>query len=96
MGLIRITYEIMTPESAELGDADERGWIDEDGTEYSVDEVIKLCRYLYPSSSSFHTGIWYTDVDKHEDFRTGAVESWSYHLENFSPEEEAEVYRYNK
>lgn len=29
--LIRISYEVITPESAEMGDASERGWIDEEG-----------------------------------------------------------------
>lgn len=29
--LIRISYEVITPESAELGEVEERGWIDEDG-----------------------------------------------------------------
>lgn len=29
--LIRISYEVITPESAELGEVAERGWIDEDG-----------------------------------------------------------------
>lgn len=31
MRKIKITYEIVTPESAEHGDAEERGWIDEEG-----------------------------------------------------------------
>ncbi len=30
-GVIRTTYEIVTPESADYGDAAERGWEDEEG-----------------------------------------------------------------
>ena len=29
--LIRISYEVITPESADIGEIDDSGWIDEDG-----------------------------------------------------------------
>lgn len=35
--LIRISYEVITPESAELGEVAERGWIDEDGVNVDPD-----------------------------------------------------------
>lgn len=38
MRLIKITYEIVTPESAEQGDIAESGWIDEEGTPVEPDE----------------------------------------------------------
>lgn len=42
MGIqIRTTFEIITPESAEDGEAAERGWIDEAGTEYGFRELVE-------------------------------------------------------
>ena len=80
MGLIRKSYEIITPESAEAGEAEEQGWEDEDGTEYTVAEAIRLLRHTEPSSSRFHHGVWYSDADGDTDYRTGAVTRYSYHL----------------
>ena len=91
-GLIRTTYEIVTPESAEEGDADERGWIDEDGEEYSVKEAAEFLIGTEPSSSFFHSGIWYTHYGYDTDFETGGEESRSYHLTKFSPEDEKLIY----
>ena len=34
---IRRTFEVITPESAERGDADRRGWTDTHGYEYASD-----------------------------------------------------------
>jgi hypothetical protein len=39
MRLIKKTYEVITPESAREGDAAERGWEDEAGTEITPDEL---------------------------------------------------------
>lgn len=38
---IKISYEIITPESAEQGDAEERGWYDEEGILIEVDKFDK-------------------------------------------------------
>ena len=57
MGIqIRTTFEIITPESAEVGEAAERGWIDETGTEYGFRELVALARSGEASSSarSYH------------------------------------------
>jgi hypothetical protein len=104
---IRITYEIVTPESAEQGDADERGWIDEDGVSMEPDEtdiedevsaVDKAIKFLKengatePSSSDSHVGLWYTCREHDTDLGTGAVESRSYHLVDFMPHEEFAIY----
>lgn len=71
---IAISYEIITPESAENGDAEERGWIDEEGVDMAPDEydtddgltaVDKAVVFLNDegateaSSSHFHDGTWY-------------------------------------
>lgn len=36
--LIRISYEVITPESAEIGEVSERGWIDEEGVVIEPDD----------------------------------------------------------
>jgi len=77
---IRITYEIVTPESAEDGEAAEQGWEDEDGSEYTFREAVKLLEGKEPSSSWFHRGIWYTDHDSDIDYATGAETRQSYHV----------------
>jgi hypothetical protein len=84
---VRETYEIITPESAEEGEAEESGWIDEEGTEHTFAEVEQMLSGAEPSSSSFHEGIWYTVYDYSTDFKTGADESRSYHLDKKTPVE---------
>ena len=37
-------------------------------------------------------GTWYTDDTYSEDYSTGAVESRSYHLEDFTEAQEREIY----
>jgi hypothetical protein len=102
---IRVSYEIITPESAEHGDADERGWEDEDGASTEPDEYdqqdgltavdiavrfLRECGPLEPSSSQFHSGIWYTN---HGESDNGTVTNKSYFLTNFTHEEEWSVWR---
>jgi len=102
---IRIAYEIITPESAEQGDAEERGWIDEEGIAVSPDEwdeeitaAAKTVMFLKnegvsePSSSAFHPGVWYTAYGE-QNWRDGSYKNQSYHLVRFTPEEEEEVYK---
>lgn len=90
--IIRISYEIITPESAEDGDVEERGWEDEEGTEYDdVEEAIRLLRGSEPSSSEFHKDVWYTsygDQDTHD----GSTTNLSYHLSGWSEEDERTIY----
>ncbi len=105
MKLIRTTFELITPESAELGDAAERGWIDEEGQDMTpdsydeegttaVDKAVTFLRYhhSYPSASKFHVGVWYT-CQYDEDYSTGETEYRSFHLVGFTPEEEELIYK---
>jgi hypothetical protein len=85
MGIVRTTYEIITEESAANGDAEECGWEDEEGTEYSIDEVIDLLERCEPSSTIFHKGIWYSNSGKYKNI--------SYHLSDFSEDEEKEIFQ---
>ena len=99
MGQIKITYEIVTPESAAEGDVAERGWADGycreySGSEHTADEVIALLGNVEPSSSAFHTGVWYTDADGDTDYLTGAERRQSYHLVRgtWSAKDEQRIY----
>lgn len=104
---IRISYEQMTPESAEDGDTSDRGWIDEEGVEMDLDEwdfedeitvAEKVAKYLQkegatePSSSGGGGGTWYSTGWDTIDYGTGTSECRSYHLVNFTEEEEDEIY----
>jgi hypothetical protein len=91
-GYIAVTYEIVTPESAEEGDAAERGWEDEQGAEYTLSEAIEKLRGLEPSSTAFHPGVWYSDCDGDTDYRTGEVKYLSYHLVDFSVEDQRAIF----
>lgn len=86
--MFRVTYEIVTPESAEYGDAAERGfvmpgeWRDDietamtqprDAYDMTLREAIGLA---YPQEDC---GRWWTESDGRQDYRTGAVETRSIH-----------------
>lgn len=103
---ILISYEVFTPESVEEGEAEERGWIDEEGVSMRpdkydqaegltvVDEAVKFLRdegVIEASSSQFHKGIWYIG-DTSQNFRTGEDTVNHYHLVDFSQAQEREVY----
>lgn len=80
---VRETYEIITPESAEIGDAEERGWIDEEGTEYTAERFVNDIEGAEPSSSKFNKDIWYT-IYLEQDAK-GNYENRSYHLDKKTP-----------
>jgi len=104
---ITITFDVVDEESAAQGDFAETGWIDEEGVEITPDEydlddadgdeiaaVVELAKKtilqngcVEPSSSQFHTGVWYTQVDC-----PMGEERYSFHLNDFLPEEEEAVY----
>jgi hypothetical protein len=93
---IRVAYEVVTPESAGAGDAEDRGWVDEEGIE--VDDLVEAARLIQhdvgtpePSSSQFHKGVWYTGL-YNEDYRSGADTFRSYHPYGFTEAEERELY----
>lgn len=77
-----VTYEVVTPESAEDGDTAERGFVVEDvSLRDALDEFD--CGAIEPSSWPVdfnwqHT--WYTERDGRIDYLTGAVETRSFHL----------------
>lgn len=95
MRKIRITYSITTPESAEHGDFAETGWINDEGIEMnSPAEAIKFLKSHHanePSSSFFHSHLWYNDGGTTDD-ETGEDEERSYHLVGFTERAERMIY----
>jgi len=100
-----ITWETVTEESAAMGDTENGGFDDyescepdEFDTEEGITAVDKAVRFLSErcvesSCSSFHEGLWYSDADGDTDWRTGEETRHSYHLENFTVEEQREIFR---
>jgi hypothetical protein len=88
MKIIKYTYE---PYEDEDGETVDEELIDED--EYEVEDVDEAVDYLEsegasePSSSGFHRGIWYNSYDYDYPYHHS-----SYHLEDFNPFAEQEVY----
>lgn len=82
----RVTYDIVTPESAEHGDVEESGFVmpgewhyniedETPASEYNITlrEALRLCN---PNEDS---GNWWSDVDPIHNYRTGAEETRSLH-----------------
>jgi hypothetical protein len=103
--LIRTTYDITTPESAEHGDFAESGWVDEEGEDMSPDEdetaVEKAVEFLRregvtDDGSHFYPGIWYTNYEyghgTRDYFEKGIEERRSYHLDGFTEAQEREIF----
>lgn len=98
MGIINTTYEIITEESAQYGEAAEHGFLEdkEPGVRvsYTVEEAIELLKGCEPSSSQFHEGVWYTSYGDMDPI-SGEVENLSYHLVRgeWTKAEERYIYR---
>jgi hypothetical protein len=104
MPLIVTTFQIVTPESAEQGDYEETGWIDEEGHDCTSDDVVDVAVAFiseqgsvkpsdYPACSPGHT--WYTQTDPVQNrayFEQGREETHSFHLRGFTPEQEVAIY----
>jgi hypothetical protein len=45
-----------------------------------------------PSSSFFHPGLWYEQLDDHYNYRTNETTRMSFHLKGFTPEQEKEIH----
>ena len=69
-----VTYEIITPESAEQGDIAEDGFIAEDiGLREAIDAVGGVC---YEHNGNYE---WFTNHEYDTDYSTGAHENRSLH-----------------
>jgi hypothetical protein len=83
----RVTYETVTYESAEAGDAAERGWIQPGGWHYQDapegsgnDAPMTLREALSCAGPDEDCGRWWTETgSSRADWRTGAVETRAIH-----------------
>lgn len=95
MRLIRSTYEVVTEESAQDGEAADSGWLDKEGQEFN--SPAQAIRYLksrsitQASSSRFHSGIWYSTTPEKDTF-DGSYTTESYHLKGFTERAERMIY----
>lgn len=103
---IKVSYSTVTAESAAEGDYAESGWEDEEGMDMTPDQYdveegltavdkavsnLRAAGAVEPSSSAYHRGVWYSG-DAEEDYRTGESITRAYHLYNFTPEQEREIF----
>ena len=95
-----LTYEIVTPESAEYGDAAERGFRDERGNRYAEPVAVPLRAALNtlgsmePNDSECESARWWSEIDGAENYRTGAHEYRTLHLpDGITPASRARVNR---
>jgi hypothetical protein len=76
-----VTFETVTPESAEHGDAESRGYAmpggwhfdESDGAELSLSEAIGML------SCAEDCGAWWQETDGRIDYKTGAETRYSLH-----------------
>ena len=83
-----ITYETVTPESAEDGDYAESGFLAEGVTFREVMDELRWYRGGYAEADCYpvHNPRRFTFVGADEDYSTGAVTSYSLHLpEHITP-----------
>lgn len=86
MRLFHITYEIVTPESAENGDAEERGYIMDGGMHVTIETeedrqaaAYSLREALSQLGCLEDCGRWFSESDDREDYQTGARERRDLH-----------------
>lgn len=102
--VVKVTYDIVTPESAEHGDTESSGWIDETGQTFEPDKYDILegktradlvAEYLESEGVqlSEYCGDWYTAPQgiTRASLERGEDETHYYHLHGFSVSEENEI-----
>jgi len=81
----RVTYEIVTPESAEDGEAAESGyaspggWKHDDPADLTLREAIRVCGFYRGGGGFEDCGSWFVTIDADEDYRTGEHTTYSVH-----------------
>lgn len=82
-----VTYDIVTPESAEVGDAAERGFLTPGAWRYPLetsnlnDDYTMTLREALDliGDACENCGTWFAEVDGRQDFKTAAVETRALH-----------------
>lgn len=97
---MRITYEIITPESAEHGDAEERGFVsprygmkvpieeinDTDWPDSSLEWSVQQAASFLGTGSMEDSGRWFSSIDPDRNYQTGAETIYSLHpADNVTP-----------
>lgn len=100
--IIRTSFSLVTPESAEHGDFADTGWEDEEGFDCredpEIDPVEAAVFFLedqgaieYSSGPGFSPDGWYSS-EPIEDLLTGEEKTFSFHLSGFSVEDQEAIY----
>lgn len=88
MTKFRVTYEIVTPESAEHGDAESRGFVMPGDWRDDIETAMTQPRNAYDISlreamdladCAYDCGRWWTESEGRCNYRTGAIETRSIH-----------------
>lgn len=98
---MRITYEIITPESAENGDAAECGFVEPqfklqvpldevnanaiDWPSESLEWSLRDAEVFLGRGGMEDSGRWFTSCDPSRDFQTGSETFYSLHPDNVTP-----------
>ena len=88
---VSVTYSVVTDESAEHGDAAERGY-EHEREDFDVDELQRLVRDFgisEPSSTRLHERMWFSSTSPREDrayFEHGERRFFSLHLNSVNGE----------
>ena len=86
--MFRVTYEIVTPESAENGDVESHGFVLPGNGRDDIETAMTQPRDAYNitlreamglASPNEDSGNWWTEHEHDTDYRTGAVENRSIH-----------------
>lgn len=81
MTSFRVTYDVVTPESAEQGDTADSGyysrggWKHDDPSDWTLHEVVSQ----FGRNSLEDSGSWFSTTDADVDYRTGEDTSYSVH-----------------
>jgi hypothetical protein len=86
MTKFHVTFEVVTPESAEHGDAELRGYVHANGGEDELELVETADDYAMDLRTALNkmggcedTGTWFVETDGRHNYRTGAVTTYSLH-----------------
>lgn len=95
MILFNVTYDMVTPESAEHGDSAERGFIDCHGQQHDMEDrhghvagaikammAMRLRDAVALVGCTEDSGSWFSETDGRQDYRTGTYEYRALHPYN--------------
>ncbi len=90
-----VTYEIITPESAEIGDADARGYVSEGvSLREALDNLGGGAEGIEANEHPVTDPRWITAYRVDEDYETGSIENRSLHFpDNMTPASKIRVCR---